>query len=511
MQLVDRADITVAAGDGGDGAIAWRREKYVAYGGPAGGDGGRGGSVYLWANPHMTTLLDFTQQQLFEAPRGEKGASKNCHGHKGSNVMIGVPCGTQVFDAETGDLIADLLRPYDRILVAKGGRGGRGNTRFATARRQAPYFAEPGEPGVRRRLSLQMKLIADVGVIGFPNAGKSTLISVISRARPKIADYPFTTLTPNLGVVTHPADSTRTLVVADLPGLITGASEGHGLGHDFLRHVERTRVLLHLIDAASLDIFQNGLPAPKELDDPESAALWVDLWAQECLAARDAILNELEAFSPLLAAKPQLLAFNKKDSVPPQLAQALVDHLQARVPEPVTFISAATQEGIEPLLMQLFAMAGASLAVATGDVVAGQYHDLPSDAKATAAAIAPLTVTPAGEGLYVLEGGRLMRWVPLIQWDEPRSLHAFMQVMKAMGVFDLLTEAGARPGDTVVVAGRELEFWPDTGQSEVDEAAEVSEDDDTWLLAPWPPEDEDPPEDGSDDREPDEDPEAETV
>jgi GTPase len=247
--FVDKATIHVKSGSGGNGMVAWRREKYVPYGGPAGGDGGRGGDVFVEATADLNTLMDFKYQSIFKAEDGEKGGPKNMHGKAGKDVTIRVPCGTIVRDADTGHAIADLREPGDRVLVAAGGRGGRGNSRFTSSKRQAPQFAEPGEPGIERNLELELKLLAEVGIIGLPNAGKSTLISVISAAKPKIADYPFTTLIPNLGVVRKPNGDG--IVVADIPGLVEGASDGIGLGHEFLRHVERTRLLLHLVDVST--------------------------------------------------------------------------------------------------------------------------------------------------------------------------------------------------------------------------------------------------------------------
>jgi GTPase len=252
MQFVDHVRIVVESGAGGDGMVAWRREKYVAYGGPAGGDGGEGGDVYLEATDDLHTLLDFKYRSQFKAGDGDRGRPKNQHGKAGEDLIIKVPCGTVVYDTETNKPIADLTEVGAKALIASGGRGGRGNSRFASSRRQAPQFSEPGEPGIHREIDLELKLIADVGLIGLPNAGKSTLISVISAAKPKIADYPFTTLTPNLGVVRRPSGDG--IVVADIPGLIEGASDGVGLGHDFLRHIERNRLLLHLVDIATTDV-----------------------------------------------------------------------------------------------------------------------------------------------------------------------------------------------------------------------------------------------------------------
>jgi GTP-binding protein len=250
MMFIDQATIRVKAGDGGRGCVAFRREKFVPKGGPSGGDGGIGGSVYVEANRRLNTLYHLQFQREWKAGRGEHGMGSNCSGQNGADVTIELPIGSVVRDKTTGDVIAELMEEGQRVLIAKGGRGGWGNQHFATATRQAPRFAQPGEEGEERQLEIELKLIADVGVIGLPNAGKSTLISVISAAKPKIADYPFTTLVPNLGVVSSDDD---TFVVADIPGLIEGAHEGHGLGDQFLRHVERTSVLVHLVDLSSND------------------------------------------------------------------------------------------------------------------------------------------------------------------------------------------------------------------------------------------------------------------
>jgi len=247
----DEARIYVKAGDGGDGCVSFRREKYVPLGGPNGGDGGRGGDVYLVANPHLNTLVGFKRRVHFKAQRGSHGRGKGQKGRQGDDVFIEVPPGTVVRDAETGEFIADLTEEGQQALVAQGGRGGRGNAAFATPTNQAPRIAERGEPGQERRLYLELKLIADVGIVGVPNAGKSTLLSVVSAARPKIADYPFTTLEPSLGVVI--LDDYTSFVMADIPGLIEGAHAGTGLGHEFLRHIERTRIIIHLLDGASAD------------------------------------------------------------------------------------------------------------------------------------------------------------------------------------------------------------------------------------------------------------------
>jgi len=325
MQFVDEVVVEVIAGSGGNGAIAFRREKFVPLGGPAGGDGGKGGDVVLEAQDRISTLLDLRYRQTYRAGGGENGRGKDQFGAAGDDAVIAVPVGTQIYDDESGALIADLDEPEQRIVVARGGRGGRGNIRFATPYDRAPRRAEEGEPGERRSLRLELKLIADVGIIGFPNVGKSTLIAAVSRARPKIADYPFTTLVPNLGVVSRGEE--RSFVVADIPGIIEGAAEGAGLGLRFLRHVERNRVLLHLL---SVD------------DDPQ----------RHPVEDYDHLMAELARFSTTLAERPMLVAMSKSDLPDVKaVAEDVLEALRERGYEgPLPVFSSATREGIEPLL-----------------------------------------------------------------------------------------------------------------------------------------------------------------
>jgi GTP-binding protein len=324
MKFVDEVRIFVKAGDGGNGAVAFRREKYVERGGPNGGDGGNGGSVVFVADPQLTTLLDFRYQQHHRAKDGQQGMGNDCNGRGSDDLILRVPVGTLVKDADTGETVADLSVAEERFVAAQGGRGGLGNMNFATSTRQAPRFAQDGTRGQERTLLLELKLLADVGLLGFPNAGKSTLIARVSRARPKIADYPFTTLAPNLGLVRYRDE--RSFVMADIPGLIEGASEGAGLGHQFLRHVERCRVLIHLID----------LSAPGEGRAP------IKDWE---------ILNrELQRYSPLLAGKPQVVAASKMDL--PDAQERLKDFTAAmkKRGHMVYPFSAVTGEGVQALM-----------------------------------------------------------------------------------------------------------------------------------------------------------------
>lgn len=322
MKFIDEVKIRVIAGDGGRGCVSFRREKFVPRGGPSGGNGGNGGDVIAVADPQLTTLLDLRYQKLYKAGRGQHGMGSDCHGHRGDDRIIKVPVGTLIRDATTGELIGDLQAAGERVIVATGGRGGKGNAHFVSSTHRSPRFAQPGEPGEERELDIELRLLADVGIIGLPNAGKSTLISVISSVRPKIADYPFTTLVPNLGVVGY---DDKSFVVADIPGLIEGAHEGHGLGHKFLRHVTRTSLLIHLIDGSQINP-----------DDP--------------LKDWRTVNHELALFDPALAQKPQIVVINKIDLAEArEQAQAVARELPQPY-RPPYLISAATTEGIQALV-----------------------------------------------------------------------------------------------------------------------------------------------------------------
>ena len=326
MQFIDEVEVEVRAGDGGNGAVAFRREKYIPFGGPAGGDGGQGGDVVLEGDSGLGTLLDLRYRKVIKAQRGENGRGKDQYGKGGADEVVRVPLGTQVFDAESGDLIADVDAHAQRVVVARGGRGGRGNIHFATSVDRAPRRAEPGEPGETRKLRLELKLLADVGVVGFPNVGKSTFIATVSRARPKIADYPFTTLTPNLGVVSLGEE--RSFVIADIPGLIEGAAEGAGLGHRFLKHVERTRVLVHLVTV-----------------DPDPA--------RDPVKDFDVLVQELARFDAELASRPMIVAMSRLDL--PEVREALEDTraaMRERGHDLLAF-SSATREGVDDLLIAI--------------------------------------------------------------------------------------------------------------------------------------------------------------
>jgi GTP-binding protein len=417
----DQTKIFVKGGDGGDGCVAFRREKFVPFGGPAGGHGGRGGDVYLVVDPNLNTLIHFKKRVHFKAERGDRGSGKNQQGRAGEDWLVLVPPGTMVYDSESGELVADLVEDGQRVRVARGGRGGRGNAAFASPTNQAPRVAEHGEPGQERWLNLELKLIADVGVIGMPNAGKSTLLSVVSAARPKIAAYPFTTLQPNLGVVR--VDEYQAFVLADVPGLIEGASEGVGLGHQFLRHVERTRLLIHLLDGAAAD----------PLKDYET------------------INHELAQFSERLAAKPQLLVLNKMDLPDAQGWLPLIqESLHERGIE-VHAISAVSGEGVQDLMRRTYAM----------------LRTLPVDEPAPES---PAVFRPAeSEDVYTIEreaegwrvqGVRVERVAAMTPFVLPEAVARFQRQLRAMGVVEALEEAGVQAGDTVYIGERELEWNP---------------------------------------------------
>jgi len=415
----DQARIYVRAGDGGDGCVAFRREKYVPYGGPAGGDGGKGGDVLLFVDPHLNTLYRFSRQRHFRAARGEHGRGKNQHGAAGSALRVPVPPGTVVYDADTGELLGDLIEPGQELVVAQGGRGGRGNARFASPTNQAPRIAEHGEPGQERWLQLELKLLADVGVVGVPNAGKSTLLAAVTAARPKIAPYPFTTLQPNLGVVV--LDDQTEFVLADIPGLIEGASEGKGLGHEFLRHIERTRVLIHLLDGLSVDP----------------------------LADFAAINHELAAFDLGLARKPQLVALNKMDLPEVRARWTGIKAALEALGYQAMAISALAREGTRELLYR----------------AAQMLTELPEEPPAQ-----ELPVFRPGEDEeefsierdeqeadgWRVRGARVERLAAMTVWNLEESVRRFQRALERMGVAEALREAGVQPGDTIHIGEVEL-------------------------------------------------------
>ena len=412
--FVDEAAISVRAGDGGNGVVAFRREKYVPRGGPSGGDGGRGGSVFVVADPQQTTLGHFRHKRRFIATRGEHGGSDNCHGKDGPDVDIPVPCGTLVY--EDGEVVADLREPGKRVCVARGGRGGLGNQHFATATRQTPRFAQRGEPGEEHRLDLQLKLLADAGIVGAPNAGKSTLLAAVSSAHPKIADYPFTTLEPQLGVVTIDVDAHFVLV--DVPGLIEGASKGVGLGDRFLRHIERCGVLIHLVDGAL----------------PPAAAV-----AQLAMIER-----ELAAWSPILVDKRRIIVVSKQDL--PDARKALAALTEA-LDTPVLGISAATRGGTRELMAATYAAvldARAREAEHTGGPV---LRPLPKRSSL-------IRVAKEGDAFRV-SGDKIERLAAMTDFDTDDGRAYFDRVLARSGARRKLQRLGARAGDTIRIGDRE--------------------------------------------------------
>lgn len=419
--LVDEAKIFVQAGDGGNGATSFRREKFVPRGGPDGGDGGRGGDVWVRADAQVRTLVDFLRRSHYRAVRGGHGAGSNKTGERGSDIEILVPVGTVVYDANTGARLTDLANPGDACMVAQGGRGGRGNARFATSVRQAPRFAERGEPGDRRWLRLEMKILADVGIIGMPNAGKSTLLARISEAKPKIADYPFTTLAPNLGVATTPEG--KRFVAADLPGLVKGAHTGRGRGFDFLRHVERTRLLVHVVDLAGED-----------RDPVEDYRI---------------INRELEAYPADLSQLPQIVAANKIDL--PLGADRLEAFAQALTPEGVEVfaISAASGQGV-PALVARCADLAEQLTPAERAAEPQVICSRPESE--------PLNVQKIGEGMFAVSGSAVERLIARTDLESDEAVHRIQTTLERMGVVESLRALGAAEGDKVVIGEREFDF-----------------------------------------------------
>lgn len=424
--FIDKAKIKVISGAGGNGALAWRREKYVDKGGPAGGDGGSGGDIYFIATSDMSTLLDFTHKSVYKAERGENGQNKNCHGKNGKDLYIKMPIGVVVRDLKTNKLIADLNFDGKAVLIAKGGRGGRGNARFATSQKRAPQFCEPGEPSIERELELELKLLADVGLVGMPNAGKSSLISIISAARPKIADYPFTTLTPNLGVVKKPQGDG--FVIADIPGLIEGASDGLGLGHEFLRHVQRCKLLLHVVDISSEQSIKNY----------------------------ETINNELKKFDLELSKREQILVLNKLDLVDFEHAQEIKNEFieKYNIKNEVFVISTATKEGVQQLLNYLYIKLDETENIAIKLDIEEDLDSLNNDDS-------NFEIAKLNKNTYNITGGKLKRLASVTDIRNTQQIKRFTNILDSMGVYDKLREYGINNGDTIIVAGIELVYDED--------------------------------------------------
>jgi GTP-binding protein len=423
--FIDQVEIYARSGKGGDGMVHFRREKFVPRGGPDGGDGGKGGDVIFEVKTTLNTLSAFRPNQKFLAEKGVNGGSAQKTGHGGKDLIIHVPPGTVIFDITVGGetpplLLGDLTRPGEQLTVCKGGRGGHGNQHFATSRNQAPRTAEKGEPYEEKHLKLELKLIADIGLIGVPNAGKSTLLSVLTNARPKIAAYPFTTLEPNLGVAV--IDSDTSVVLADIPGLIEGASQGAGLGHDFLRHIQRTRVLIHLLDGLS--------------EDP--------------LADYSQINSELAFFDPNLAKKPQLVALNKIDQ--PEVQERLADIQGKFKNQKVKFvtISALARSNTRELLLKAVEI--------LASVPPLEEIELPLPVYRPREDAREFTITHEGANLWRLSGIAIERAAAMTFWEHDGSVRRFQRIMEALGIDDALRKAGIQEGDTVMIGENELEW-----------------------------------------------------
>ncbi|HBC26355.1 MAG TPA: GTPase CgtA [Ruminococcaceae bacterium] len=420
--FVDIAKISIKAGNGGDGAVTFHREKYVAAGGPDGGDGGRGGNIVFRADHNLSTLADFRYKRKYAAQNGEPGRGKRCSGKSGEDLVIRVPFGTLVKETESGRLLADLSTD-EPCVIARGGRGGWGNAHFATPTRQVPRFARPGTPGEAFEVQLDLKLLADVGLIGFPNVGKSTLISVVSEAKPQIANYHFTTITPVLGVVSMGEGSS--FVMADIPGLIEGAGEGAGLGYRFLRHVERCRLLVHIVDVAGSE----GRDPVKDFE---------------------MINKELEKFNPQLAERPMLVVGNKCDLATEGQIAAFRDDVQGRGYEFFP-IMAAIRYGVDPLLKRI-----AELLSKLPPVI--RYEPDPVPEKPELVQERGAVSVANRDGVYVVEGDWLLNVLRTIDFDDSESLQYFQRVLIHSGVIDALREAGAGEGDTVSIYDVQFDF-----------------------------------------------------
>jgi GTP-binding protein len=423
--FIDLVEITVSSGKGGDGIVAFRREKYVPFGGPAGGTGGRGGSVYFIGDENVNTLIDLKYTKHYHASNGENGKPKKMDGANGEDLYIKVPVGTVLFNKETNEPIGDITKHNQTVIVAKGGRGGRGNVKFTTPRNTAPEIAEKGEPGNKIEIRAELKLIADVGLVGFPSVGKSTIISVISNSKPKIASYHFTTITPNLGVVR--VDQDKSFVVADLPGLIEGASSGQGLGHQFLRHIERTRIILHVLD-------MSGLEGRNPIDD------------------FTAINNELSTFNPKLLERPQIIIANKMD----------IDQAEENLKEFKKFIdgkhsiipiSAYTKSNLNELIYQTYDMLSTvkeKEEIDIYDEVVYEYtfkEDGPD-----------FMIELGDDGVYEVKGNPLHKIFLMTDFTKDQSVKKFSRTLRAMGVDQALRDKGVKSGDTVRIFEYEFDF-----------------------------------------------------
>ncbi|EGQ5598004.1 GTPase ObgE [Listeria monocytogenes] len=426
--FVDQVKIYVKAGNGGDGMVAFRREKFVPNGGPAGGDGGKGADVVFVVDEGLRTLVDFRFKRIFKAEHGEHGMSKSMHGRGAEDLVVKVPQGTIVKDIDTGEIIADLVAHGQRAVIAKAGRGGRGNKRFATPANPAPELSENGEPGQERNVQLELKVLADVGLVGFPSVGKSTLLSVVSAARPKIAAYHFTTIVPNLGMVD--AGDGRSFVMADLPGLIEGASQGVGLGHQFLRHIERTRVIVHVID----------------MSGSEGRVPYEDYMA---------INNELEQYNLRLMERPQIIVANKMDMPD---AEENLNEFKTKIAEdiPVFPISAVTKTGLRELLLAIADKLETTPEFPLNEIL--EQEDEDTVLYKYIAEEPDFEISREPDGTFVLSGAKIERLFTMTNFERDASISRFARQLRAMGVDEALRKRGAKDGDIVRLLDYEFEF-----------------------------------------------------
>ena len=426
--FADSARIIIKSGKGGDGHVSFRREKYVPNGGPDGGDGGKGGDVIFQVDEGLNTLTDFRHRRKYAAENGEEGRKRNCHGKNGADIIVKVPAGTIIRDAETDKVIADMSGDNTRQIILKGGRGGKGNQNYATATMQAPKYAQPGQPGIELEVRLELKVIADVGLVGFPNVGKSTLLSRVTNAQPKIANYHFTTLNPNLGVVD--LDEGQGFVIADIPGLIEGASEGIGLGHEFLKHIERTKVMIHMVDAASTE-------------------------GRDPIADIYAINKELEAYNPELAKKPQVIAANKIDAIYAGDEDPVAKLRQEFDPQGIRVfaISAVSGKGLKELL---YAVNEMLQNMDSEPVVFEQEYD-PSTAMYLDE---PYTVSYDEEtDEFVVEGPRIEKMLGYTNLESEKGFLFFQRFLKDQGILEELEGLGIQEGDTVRMYGLSFDYY----------------------------------------------------
>lgn len=426
--FADRAKIIIKSGRGGNGHVSFRREKYVPDGGPDGGDGGKGGDVIFVVDPGLNTLTDYRHKRKFAAEPGEEGGKKNCHGANGADLILKVPEGTVIMDAATDKVIADMSGENKRVTVLKGGKGGLGNSHFATATMQAPKYAQPGQEAIEIEVKLELKVIADVGLVGFPNVGKSTFLSRVTNAQPKIANYHFTTLQPNLGVVDM--EEGFGFVIADIPGLIEGASEGIGLGHEFLRHIERTKVMIHIVDAAGVE-------------------------GRDPIADIKAINKELEAYNPDLLKKPQIIAANKIDAIygdDNEIISKLRQEFEEKEGIKVMPISAVSGKGLKELLYEVKDL----LAKCPKEAIT---YETEYDPSMSYFKDEPYTIEIADDGAYVVEGPKIDKMLGYTNIESEKGFLFFQKFLKEQGILDALEEKGIVDGDTVRMYGHEFDYY----------------------------------------------------